>query len=363
MIDALLILILPFLLAFVALLVFKGKITLGEFALQIAAPVLVAAIMISCFAYSEMSDTETWNSQVTSRASEHVSCSHSYSCNCRMVTSGSGKNQTTSMICDTCYEHAFDVDWIVRTSSGEELDIDRVDRQGLIMPPRWAKVYVGEPFSSEHRYANYLLLNKGSVLLGGQGDVKKFAALIPQRPRVYDYYRVDHVLVTGGVPLDTNPWNWLLNEANKKLGPAKQVNILLVVAKTDDPAYVQALKSSWLGGKKNEVIVVLGSLDGHKIEFADVLSWSPRQDLKVELRDQIQEIGSLDQRDAIVAAITTQVNTRFERMHMEKYHYLLASAELGNGQMIATFIVCLLLELGISYWAIVNDSNLDTRFN
>lgn len=239
-------------------------------------------------------------------------------------------------------------------STGESLSIDRIDRQGLNAPPRWSAVFPGEPFSSEHAFTNYILADPETVLLGGKGDPERFKGLIPSYPQVTDYYKVNHVL-NMSVPVDTTAYTWLVNEANKSLGPKKQVNILLLLVKTADPTYTMALKDVWFGGKKNDVLVIIGSLDGHKIEFADVVSWTPRADFKVELRDAIQQIGTLDQRDQIVQAISNHVSNQFDRMHMKDFQYLARSFQPSRGQMILIFFLSILVSLGLAIWSIKND--------
>lgn len=136
MVDFILLLIVPLIVALVTLRFFKGKVTIGEFLLQVATAMLVAGLFIGSLTYTKMSATEVWNSQITSRDQIRVSCSYSNPCDCRAIASGSGNSHTTSTLCSTCYEHPYDVDWSVTTSSGESLNINRVDSQGLIMLPR-----------------------------------------------------------------------------------------------------------------------------------------------------------------------------------------------------------------------------------
>jgi hypothetical protein len=356
MITFLIILSIPTAIALVALLIFRKEVTWVEFAMQIGAAALIASIGIAVSYESRIADRELWNGQVTSRSMERVPCSHSYSCNCRTVSYGSGRNRSTSTVCDTCYRHAFDQDWDVAASTGETLSIDRIDEQGLEMPPRWAKVYVGEPFTSEHSYDNYILASPTSVLLGAQGDVNRFKALIPAYPSVYDIYHVHHFLLEGNYPgFDVKDWSYLVDEANKQLGPKKQVNIIVIVVQTDDQTYADALRTAWVGGKKNDVIIVIGSEDGHKIDWTNIVTWSPREDYKVLLRDAINQAGSLDMRDVIAQTIVTQTNANFERMHMKKMKYLMSSSEMPMVQVICVLILATLVELGIAWWSINNE--------
>jgi hypothetical protein len=356
MLNFLLLMLLPIAIAIGVLLFFRGKVTLAEFGMQLGVVALLMLTGIGIAYYESTSDVEIWNGQIAAKNKVRVSCSHSYSCNCRQSCSGSGKSESCTTICDTCYEHSFDYSWRVSASTGESLDIDRVDRQGLLMPPRWGAAFLGEPFSSSHTYTNYILANPDSVLLGGKGDVEKFKALIPQYPKVYDYYRANHLINLGVAdPQSATNWSWLLNEANKRLGTAKQVNLLLVLAATDDPAYVTALKEAWVGGKKNDAVVVIGSIDGHRIAFADVLSWTPAQDYKIAIRDGILDIGTLDARDEIVGLIAKETEAKFVRMHMKDFAYLTRSFQPSQGAMVFLFLLGIASTIGLAVWSVVND--------
>ena len=358
MLNFLILMVLPIVVAIGSILYFKEKVTLPEFGAQLGIPAVCMLLGLAIAYAQSTTDIEVWNGRITQKTSERVSCRHSYPCNCREVCSGTGKDRSCSTVCDTCYEHSFDIDWDVHASTGEVLTIDTVDRQGLTMPPRWGAAYIGEPFSSSHYYTNYILANPDSVLLGGKGDQEKFKALLPRYPSdISDYYRVQHV-VNMGVPIPTetlSQWEWLLDEVNGDFGVQKQVNVTLLFVPTADPSYMLALKDHWIGGKKNDAVVVIGSLDGHRIAFADVLSWSPVAAFKVVLKDDILRIGSLDKRDDIVMAIKAAVGSKFERLHMKDYQYLVRSFQPSAGAMLFLFIFGIALSGGLAYFVITND--------
>jgi len=354
MIDFILLLIVPLLISIGAMIYFRGKITWVEFLCQAGVLILFVAACVGLSYYQATSDKELWNGQVVDKKRLEVSCRHSYRCHCHEVCSGSGNSRSCSEECDTCYEHSYDVDWNVYASLGakqEEVSIDTIDRQGLKMPPRWGRSYIGEPWTSQHTYENYILANPDSVLTGGKGDVKKWSNwhMIPDYPGVFDYYRSNHFINLAVPNVDFNTWNWLVNEANKTLGPKKQVNILVILVKTADSSYAQALRTAWLGGKKNDAVVVIGSQDGHKIEFVDVISWAVRADFRDNLRQDIRDIGTLDQRDAIIKAIYDETDNRFVRMHMKDMEYLMRSFQPSGTAMWITFILGCLVSLGISF--------------
>lgn len=356
MLNFLLLMILPLAVAVFCLFYFKKKVTIPEFCGLIGIPAVFVLIGLCCAYWARTDDTEVWNGMVTNKQRQEVSCRHSYPCNCREVCSGSGKDETCTTVCDTCYEHSYDVDWNVYASTGEGTSIATVDRQGLTMPPRWGAAYIGEPWASTHHYTNYILANPDSVLLGSKGDMQKYGQLIPKYPdNVYDYYKHDPVINMGVPNVDAGTWNWLVREVNKQLGTMKQVNIVVLLVKTDNRDYMLALKDAWVGGKKNDLVVVIGSLDGHQIEFADVMSWTPAGDLKINIKNRIQEIGTLDQRDAIVSSIQELTMKEFQRMHMKDFKYLMRSFQPSTAAMWWIFALASIASIGFAVWSVMND--------
>src|SRR5271166_1902059 len=360
MLNFLLLMLFPLIIALVTLFAFKGKVLLWEFAAQVGVVALFVAVAIGIAYESRTTDTEVWNGQVTQKKRNEVSCRHSYSCNCHEVCSGSGSNRSCSEHCDTCYEHRYDVDWDVYASTGESTSIDTIDRQGLDMPPRWGKAYLGEPWESEHNFTNYILANPESVLLGTKGDMVRFGKLIPKYPdNIYDYYYNNPVINMGVPNVQLDTWNWLIRDINKTLGPKKQVHIIVILVPTNDRSYMLALKDAWVGGKKNDVDVVIGSSDGNKIDFADVMSWSTNKAMAVDLRDQLQAVGDLQKKDDLVNAINDVITAEFVRMHMKDMKFLMRSFQPSGTSMIVIFILATLISIGISIWAVMADIGQD----
>lgn len=231
---------------------------------EMMANMVVASILVCIvyFAglYSEMADTQILNGKVTSKQKERVSCSHSYPCNCTPTPCG----KSTCSTCDTCYDHSHDFDWNADTTIGE-FTIDRVDRQGVKEPPRWTTIKAGDPVSRTDAYVNYIKASPDSLFTFSRQLVNDFKGAIPDYPAaVYDYYKVNRV-IADGVSIDSGKWNSALSEALKDVGPAKQVNAVVLLTKRPDRLYASAVRSAWLGGKKNDVVVVVGAPDGKSI--------------------------------------------------------------------------------------------------
>ena len=90
------------------------------------------------------------NGAVLNKRIEKVSCSHSYECNCRQVCSTSYNSSTKKTetschkVCDTCYEHNNDFSYRVYSNAMDKIfTIDRIDPQGLKVPPRFEEIKDG----------------------------------------------------------------------------------------------------------------------------------------------------------------------------------------------------------------------------
>lgn len=302
-------------------------------------------------------DVEIWNGEVTGKEQERVSCSHSYSCNCTTSTScsGSGSSRTcsTSTHCQTCYEHSHDFDWVVKSNIGN-VDIDRIDRQGVHTPPRWAAVKIGEPFAKKHLHTNYIKGVPDSIFNHAQSMVSspKLQSLVPAYPKnVQDYYRLDRVISVGVPVPDLPQWNEGISSILKQLGPQKQANVIVLFVNTIDPQFEYALRSAWLGGKKNDIIVMIGSTEYPKIDWVRVMSWTDKEIFKVELRDAIQELENID-REKIIALILDITVKDFKRKSMKDFAYL--ENEIDPPEWVIWLAIGIMLSVTGGFWFYFN---------
>lgn len=296
----------------------RKEYTWQEMTATVGISVLVCSMLLAAGTYSSMYDTAVINGQVTSKERNKVHCRHSYDCRCRIVTSGSGNNKTSHRECDTCYDHSYDIDWIVNTTVGNH-DIDTIDRQGLQEPPRWTSTVIGEPAHSTQMYTNYIkgapesLFNKALLMQN------KYP--IPAYPdNVTDYYRINRVVEVGVVVKEKVKLNQELNMILRTLGPSKQVNIVPVFT-SYDANFARALEAAWLGGKKNDVVIVVGLSPDQKINWTYVFSWSKQSFVNYAIKDGIVDMGTLDV-TKYVEVVNTNITKSFTRKSMKEFEYL-----------------------------------------
>jgi hypothetical protein len=318
------------------LILFTGWLAFGRFKVDL--PIAVGAIFIglaSVMVYmigksGKTTDYEVWNGQVTGKSVERVSCEHSYACNCRPVTtcSGSGKDRTctTSVQCDTCYEHSFDYDWILYTNLAHGIRISRVDRQGKVEPPRYTTAKSGDPVAEVHTFTNYVKAVDESIFNPdkGIGSLEAYMNSVPGYPiSIYDYHYISRFIPVGfAAPADeVKRWNLDIANMLKTLGPTKQANVIIMPVKTADPNFFYAVQKKWLNGKKNDIVVMLGVDEYPKISWVKVMSWTDRKLFITTLEDDIEQIGTLD-REKIISAIQSDTVKYFERKRMRDFQYL-----------------------------------------
>jgi hypothetical protein len=320
----------------------KGKVTLRELLVQEAAVALVVVVGYFIALGNKSSDVEHWNGVVASKDQYTVGCCHPYCCGwCQSCSSDSNGNQTCSTYCcSTCYEHNHDLEWDATSSNDENVFHDGCNPPYSSPPQRWSQIVVGEPTSVEHEFTNYIKGNPDSILRR-RGLEQKWGKLLPDYPRVYDHYRADK-FIGGGAEA-----NKLLAEMNGRLGKKKQVDVIVVATKVGEREFADALREHWLGGKKNDLVVVIGVPNAPTIGWVEVVTWSKSDSMNVAIRDQLQSLPAFDV-PAILSVIETNVSASFVRRRWQDFDYLKSTVEPSTTATIILFVVGIALSIGLS---------------
>lgn len=349
MAELLIFLLIPLLLPFLAKAVWPHTITIPELIMNILAGLLVAGGGWGLSFYGQMIDVQLINGQVISKKREEVPCEHSYTCNCRQECSGSGDTRSCTTVCDTCYEHNNDYSWYAYSDVGKAT-IARIDRQGVKEPPRFTQVKLGEPFTTTESYVNYIKGASESLFNKAQyTDLAELIAQVPAYPaEVYDYYRADRAISVGAPVQNLKEWNTKIAEVLKKAGPVKEVNLVVLFTKNADSRYADAVNAKWLGGKKNDVIVVIGAPEYPTMNWVRILSWTDNEIFKVQLRDALLDQHTLDASQT-VDLIAKHIYASFKRKPMEDFKYLKYEVSLSAANWVLLLAVTLAISFGLSY--------------
>lgn len=304
--------------------------TWGEAGVHLA---VVAALMVGgsmAGKYYGLSDTEILSGQLTGKSRIEDQYTETYQCNC--VTTGSGSSQTT--VCSTCFREHYTVDWILKSTLGnytvKSLDSLSSSVYRTPDPALYTRAKKGDACSKENSYTNYFRAAPNSlkhVTAATRYDNYLKQGFLPAYPSVHSLYKVDRVLDPGNkMPSQTeNKLNRLLGLELRQLGAMKQVNIVVVIAPVEAKSYRYALEKHWMGGKKNDAIVVIGSPEYPKVKWADVITLAGttgNEMLAVKIRDQLLDLNNLNNVDKVSDIIATNVKKHFKRMPMAEWEHL-----------------------------------------
>ena len=351
-----LILLVPAVIALIARLAFKVTITWLETAVQITVASIILGMVWFAGSYAQTHDTEIWNGEVTNKVRHHDTYEEAYDCYCSTDSEG---NES----CSTCYETHYTVHWYLESTLGD-IRIDYKDSTWRSVyntpdPANYVAAYVGEPCSATYSYTNYIKAVPDSLFNMGAAEYEQFASLIPQYPTVYGKYHVDHVITMGmGSNVELRDWNNYLAGKLKTLGPISQANVIIILVNTADQTYRHALETAWLGGKKNDVIVMAGVTNYPKIDWVDTITLGQNADngmLTVKLRDTLTTLGSIENGQAFIDIVAANVSQYFDRKPMEDFDYLKDDIQPAGWVVIAAFILAVLLSVGLTWFFHVQD--------
>lgn len=325
--------------------IFPHKICFKEVALSMVISLAIGGLSFIFFTATTPRSIEIWNGLVTDKKQVRVSCSHSYQCNCINVCSGSGESRTCTRVCQTCYRHSHDYDWRVYTNLGNHYrNIPRIDSQGVRTPPRWQQVIIGEPYSRENRYRDYIKASNNSIYdFRNRRQREEFDALIPEYPRVYDLYRTNHIFEASSNPRFSDSDLKSMNIEFKTLlgewGPIHQINMIIVF--TDQSReFMNYMVNEWEGGRKNDAIIFINLSDENTVNWVDIHSWTKNEFFNSIIRSDILALDEF-----YITKLWEILGNNvayFERIEMEEFRYLLSERKYHWWQV----LLMLILQLG-----------------
>jgi Ca2+/Na+ antiporter len=347
----------PIIFPFIAKIIWKHTINIKEMLLQIVILVLAVLFIYIAFYYGQTYDTEIWNGYIKSKERTHGQYTELYSCNCRTV--GSGNNSRTE--CDTCSREHYTVSWDAYSTVGD-IRFNHKDSLSRSVyssadPESYINCVIGEPASLSHSYQNYIIASKNSLFNNTLEDID-FKGKIPNYPVVYDYYKINRVLnVDSKIPLSkVKELNFELNESLKQLGNQKQVNIIVILTEIDDTSYRYAVEDTWIGGKKNDVVIFIG-LNENEITWADVMTFAKNignEELVVKLRDDIIHSQYFDT-TKLHTIITDNIKKYYIRPTMKKFEYLKESIDIPFYAKIILIVLIIGGSIGLTIYFHINE--------
>lgn len=346
----LLIILIPLVLPWIARMIWPREISWKEMGIATVAGVAISGGVYWAGLYAQTADTEILNGEVTGKQRIHDSYVRTYECMCSTDSKGNRS-------CSTCTEDHYTVEWKCNTNLGG-IRIDYKDSTWRSVyntpdPQRYTIIRNGDPVAVEHSFTNYVKAVPDSLF--HNVDTHKFEKLIPTYPDdVFDFYRINRAFAMGVAVPDLADWNQDISLMLRKLGPQRQANVIVVFANTADQSYLYALEGKWIGGKKNDIIVVLGVTQYPKIDWVGVSSWTDKALFKVQLRDDIMALGNVD-RAQIIQAIDKNTMATFKRKSMKDFEYLKHQIEPPTWVLILALVLGIVASVGATFYFYRND--------
>lgn len=218
-----------------------------------------------------------------------------------------------------------------------------------------------EIVTTTHRYENRITASD-NILKYPQVEkeaVKGYG--LYQYPSVSGYYHCPAIL--GGFGPDAAKAERLLSEYNALLGKSKQVRmwILVFVDQPRDAGFQQ--EALWQNGNKNELVVCVGVDKAGEVQWSHVFSWTDVQELKIVVRDQVEEQKKLDLVKT-VEDMRTQVEKSWVRKQFRDFDYI--DVPLPGWMILIIWVVSIGGAVGVAVWCVKNEhteGGLRSRFS
>lgn len=149
-----------------------------------------------------------------------------------------------------------------------------------------------------------------------------------------------------------------LNEVNAALGSRKQVNIMLMTVRNQPREWFYALEQRWLGGKKNDLTVVVSVDQQGVIQWVNVMAWCQNEMVKIVIRDSIMSVGklqSIEDWGNVVGDIREGVTGFYIRKPMADFKYLESTITPTTTEWAISLVIGLLVAIGLGIVMIKND--------
>jgi hypothetical protein len=220
------------------------------------------------------------------------------------------------------------------------------------------------PASVEKPFVNYLRASASVQKVSG--FISSYKSILRPYPAVSDngYGRIDLYRVIDAGANAPRAWKDSLDKqldlSLMSLGSVKQANVLVYLVGTPDLNAAYAIKENWVGGKKNDIIVVIGASKFPKMDFVHVLAWTDVELFKIELRDRILALKELNDGRALANVITGQMvkspqSGGFKRLPMASMEYLIGDIKLPIWCQILIVLIGFGASFGISVILVKNE--------
>lgn len=378
--------LIPFIGAGALFWIWNRKVALWEALVMMVVPLGLIASAKGCSEYSQTQDTEFWGGYVTTAEyyedwNERVSCRHPIPCSHPSYSTDSkGKRyQSGYQHSNDGHYHSYDVDyhpeyWEVNTSVRETKEISHGFFENL------CKQFGNRVFVDLHR--NYHTKNGNKYVATWKGEAEtiepvtvarsyenrvqasqsvfNFKTVNPADYGLFQYpaiqgLRQQCVMGPGATEVSEKKFQYL----NATLGGSKQVRLFVLVFQNQPIQAAMEQEAFWKRGNKNELVTCIGVDKDLEVQWSHVFSWTEVDELKIEARNQVMGMKKLDLA-AYADWLGPMVQSKWVRKNFADFNYL--TVEPTMSAVIWTFVLTLLVTIGIGVWAVLNNIDNDGTF-
>lgn len=341
----------PILVAIFAKRYFGNEISKRETVAQIGIGIAIGFIVSALLAYGQLYDNEIITGEITSKQRIEDSYEESYDCNCRSVKSG----DSTTTVCDTCWRTIYTIDWYLKSTIGD-IPIDSESSEWRSVwntpdPVPFTTAKVGTACSIERSYQNYIKASPDSLFNSSEFRNTSFDESIPAYPSVYMYYKLQHAL-TADAAVTSDIQSMFTQEVRKRLKRTNvnsHPNIIFVFTKDIDRNFRYALERKWLGGKKNDLIVVIGTANYPNVSWSEVITLGSTSGNELTAVKIQQAVESTDLDPvATVQNVFDVVAENFDMKSIEDFKYLQDEQEITFWQAILIVLASIVISIIVS---------------
>lgn len=177
------------------------------------------------------------------------------------------------------------------------------------------------PWSDSISVINWIKASRQSVYHSTSLQAGIQVPVYPSLTSVGGRIKLPRVLGDVVIPADWKaPMEWNMDVLADQVGVSRQCNPILLLTR-QGPQFTESIQAGWLGGKKNDAIIILGVTEWPTVEWVKVVSWSKDTMLEPQLRDQLEGTSLMDT-TGLMQALHDGLTQHFDRTRMHDFEYL-----------------------------------------
>lgn len=361
-------LLIPIISAIILYKFFHKHIAWFEFVIPLAASIILVVISKAVIKHTQLQCKEYWGSMV--QRVEYYEEWNEYIH--RTCTRSCGKGCTTTYDCS--YVEAHPPVYKIITTTNETITIAGNEYARICMQfgnktfvelnrhyytddgDLYVSAWPGDslkaiPVTTVHHYTNKVKAADQSVFhFKPVHKPDRIKYDLKEYPPITNKYEMNAVI--GDSSIDAYYANKKLQYINGDLGPTKELKLFVLVFKNQPLEAGFYQEWYWSGGNKNEFIITVG-IDGNRnVQWCHPISWTPAEELKVEIKDFVQAQHQLNLQ-AIADYAYPRLKQEFVRKNFDEFNYLTVKPPVPA--VIMTYLLTILVNLFVCLWAIKND--------